>query len=391
MSLAQQEVVPLPGDSTAAQLQQINTHQDPSAAASAEQLSGDSPFRWGSFVLSPHFLYRFLYGTGIQSSPGHSSLTAIQSFAPGFSLGAGSFWMIDYTPTWDVYSSRAFKDTLGQAVSLMGARTYKDWTVRFTQGYVYSSQPLVETGAQTQEQVYSTALQVTHQAFSHVVVETDLDQDLQYATGFPSTSEWSGTDKIRYIFSQHTELAVGMTLGFVSESEGSDEGYFRPVAELTWRPTDKISLDVTGGAEHREFFGDPWTCLNTPIFELGAHYFPFDSTKWTLSAGREIAAALFENQITKTTHWNLSVEQRLLGHFFLTGTVGYTQVAYIPTGGGADGARNDDGLSYSARLRTTLRKRTTISILYQHNGNVSTLPGFGFESDQVGAEYEVRY
>jgi hypothetical protein len=389
---AQQDVISQIPDSTAAALQQAGIHLDQSGSGlDVGPSSGESPFSWGPFVLSPHPLYRFLYGNGIQASPGHSSLTAINTFAPGFLLAVGSSWIVDYTPTWDLYSNPVFKDTLGQAVSLIGSRTFHDWSIRFTQGYVYSSQPLVETGAQTTEQIYTTDLTITHRLDPQWLLETDLDQSLQYTVGFPSTSDWSGLGKLHYQFSPRIDAAIGADLGFVSESEGPDEAYLRPTAELTWSPTDKVSMDVSGGAEHREFFGDPWTSLNTPIFDLAVHYSPFQATKLSLTAGRHVAAALFADQITRTTQWVVSIEQRLLTHFFLTGSFGYNDVDYLATGGSSADVRSDNDLSYSVRFSTTLLKRATISVLYQGSHNSSTIPVYGFSSGQIGAEFQLRY
>jgi len=150
----------------------------------------DSPFIWGNFTLKPHLLYRLLYGNGIQATPGHQSSTAINSFAPGFLLDMGSQWSLDYTPTWDVYSNHTFHDTIGEAVNIAGVVPFADSLLQVNQGYVYTSQPLVETGRQTSVENLTTALNLSHRFNREFYSETAVNQNLQDAVGFPHSIQW---------------------------------------------------------------------------------------------------------------------------------------------------------------------------------------------------------
>src|SRR5262245_35038780 len=44
--------------------------QPPASDSAPQTLSQSSPFQWGFVTAHPHLDYRFLYGDGIQSSPG---------------------------------------------------------------------------------------------------------------------------------------------------------------------------------------------------------------------------------------------------------------------------------------------------------------------------------
>ena len=351
----------------------------------------DSPYQWGDFVLKPHLLYRFLYGDGVQASPGHQSTTAINSFSPGFLLDMGSQWNVDYTPTWDLYSNRNFHDTIGEAVRLAGTIPFADSLLNFTQGYNYSSQPLIETGRQTSVEDFSTALDVSHRLNQQFFFQTVVDQNFQYAVGFPSSKQWSAQDSLHYQPVPQLDTSLGAGLGFIDLSGGSDVFFFDPDAQATWAPTSKLSFNVSGGLDRREFLVHPRSILDTPIYSVAVQYNPFEWTGLGLSAGRQVGESLFVNQSSKDTSLRASLSQRLLEHYFLTASVAQTNADYLVNTTASSAGRNDKILSYNLRLTWSFLQRGTLSILYQWNRNDSTASAFGFSSHQAGLELGYRY
>lgn len=391
---AQQEVVaPLP-TSIGAILQQAGIPQPPAASepsSISSVLPSDSPFQWPPFVLRPHFLYRFLYEYGVQVRPGHPTTSLIDTFAPGFSLEIGSHWTIDYTANWDIYSNHAFRDTLGHSVSVVGINSYDDWTVQLTQGYVYSSQPLVETGLQTTEQNYKTALDVSHDLGTHVLLETIMNQDLSYVVGFPDTYQWSVDEWLHYRLSTQFDAAVGTSAGYVHESRGSDSSFTRPDAELTWQPTKKLELKMNGGFEHRVYLDYPRTSLKTPTYDFSAQFDPVETTKLTLEVVRQVTPTYFVNETTKSASENLNLSQRLLGKFYLIGGVGHNEITYVSTGQTLGVARKDEQTTYNLNLSTEFLRRGTFAVFCIRTKNSSSLAGYSFATTQLGLEIGYKY
>jgi hypothetical protein len=105
--------------------------------------------RWGPLTLQSHLLYQLSYGNGLQASPGQSSSSLINEVDPGILLQWGSHWSLGYTPTLRFYSDRALHNTYDNAVTLTGGTTYEDWSFGLSQSYASSSQPLIETAAQS--------------------------------------------------------------------------------------------------------------------------------------------------------------------------------------------------------------------------------------------------
>jgi hypothetical protein len=363
--------------------------EDPSSIASVDR--PESPFQYPPFTLNPHLYYRFLYEYGVQVRPNHPETTLIDTFAPGITVEIGPQWTIDYTANWDVYSNSAFKNTLGHSVSIVGMSTLDDWTVKLTQGYVYSSEPLVETAVQTTEQDYKTAIDISRELGRQFLTETVLNQDLRYALLFTDSYQWSVDEWLHYRFTAQLDAAVGGSAGYVHESHGSDSNYTRPETEISWQPTEKIEITANGGLEHRVFLDYPRTSLDTPTYDLSAQYSPFQTTKFILDFVHEVSPSLFANESTRISREDLGLTQRLLGKIFLTGKIGHDVVSYISTGQTNGIARNDAQTTMNLSLSTSFLKRGTVSLVCYRTRNSSTDAGFGFVTTQFGVDLSYRY
>jgi hypothetical protein len=387
---AQEDVFAPPSPSPVSAQQQFGVRmvQDPSLLFAPPP---DSPYQWGDFVLKPHFLYRLLYGDGIQAEPGHRLTTAINSFAPGFLLDMGSQWTVDYTPTWDLYSNPAFHDTLGEAAKLTGVVSFEDSLLQFNQSYVYTSQPLIETGRQTSIQDITTGLDLSHRLNREFFSETILSQNLQNAVGFPNAKQWSALDWLHYQTTPQIDTAIGAGLGFIDVSGGPDIFYLEPEAQATWAPSTKLSISLTGGVDRREFLVRPREIIDTPIYSLAVQYNPFEWTGLGFTAGHQVAGSIFANESTKDTVWRANLSQRLLEHYLLTASVGQSNVDYLFDTTAGSAGREDRILSYTLRLTWSFFQRGTLAVLYQWDRNNTTASGFGFSSHQVGLELTYRY
>lgn len=390
-AIAQEDAVVPPTPSPVPTQQQFGVSMVPDPSLLFALLP-DSPFQWGSLIMKPHFLYRFLYGDGIQATPGHQLTTAINSFSAGLLLDIGSHWTLDYTPTWDIYSNPAFRDTLGEAVNLAGT-TFLDatTTLQFNQSYVYFSEPLIETGRQTSEQDFITRLDLSHRLNQQFFSETTLSQNLRYAIDAPSSNEWSVAEWMHYQPITQIDTMVGGDLGYITESEGSDILDFQPEAQATWAPSSKLSFNLSGGLDHREFLDHPRVILDTPTYNVGVQYNPFEWTGLGFTAGRQVAVSYFANESSKNTTWRANFSQRLLEHFLLVASVAQDNESYLLDATTGSAGRNDKELSYNLRLTWSFLQRGTFALLYQWNRNSSTQTQYAFSSHQEGFEIAYRY
>ena len=349
------------------------------------------PIEVGPLTLLPHFLYRFVYGNGIQSQPGRPTTTAINSLSPGVLMEYGTHWTLDYTPTWNIYSNKVFRDTVDESANLVGATNYSDGILRFTETYTHTSEPLVETGMQTAETSYVTTFEVTHRYNGDLAMDLGLSQNSRYTQGFPNSKEWSILDWLRYKVTQRLDAALGVALGYVATSDNINEFYIQPQVQVSLRATDKITLAATAGYENRRIYGTSGASFNNPIYNASIQYQPVKQTTFVLTAGQELDVAYFQNQTTRTTQWDAKIEQRLLARYYLTADLGEDKVDYLSSLSNLGAGRNDREFSFNIRLSTTIFERETLALFWQKSRNSSSVNTYAFSSSQVGFELGYRY
>jgi len=368
-------------------------------------------FRYGSVELHPHANYSWSYGNGVQFAPGSEEDMIIQQLSPGILIDLVTHWAVDYTPTFQFYSSDKFSDNVNQSVALTGHVDFDAWRFGLSHSTQITSEPMVQTGEQTDTQTHSTALTASRAFGSSISADFALNENITLVSGFDNSYDWDTLDWINYEFWPRFNVGLGAGGGYVlvqsngngygqaapgGQSGSLDQYYEQFQARINWRATDKISFQISGGLEDRQFeTAGEGDSLN-PLFGAVIQYQPFKSTQISLSASRTVASSDFylAAQETDTTVVGLSVSQQLRRKFSLSGGVNYSQLDYgTPSFSAAGSAanRSDDVWSFNAQLSHPFFKRGTWSVFYQYSDDNSTEQGFGFRSSQVGFTVNYRF
>ena len=368
----------------------------------------NQPFKFGPLIIKPNIFYQFIYGNGIQSSPGSQQNTVVQQLSPGVVIEAGPHWTLNYTPTFNFYSSDAFRNTINQSVLLQWGTTWRNWFVSASQGYAYTDDPQIETGGQTEQQTYSTALNAVYQINEKLSVNLGLNQTFNdygqnsstnLALGIANSRSWSTMNWLNDQFWPRLSAGIGLALGYNQQQDSPDSTFQQYQAQISWRVTDKISFQLSGGLEDQEYLSGGESGTLTPIFSGSAQYQPFEQTRISITANRTVNTSAFANQNVESTSILGDFNQRLFGGPSLDLSGGYSSANYIATAalGGAN-SRNDDIYSFNARLSCPFPKRGTIAIFYQYSKTSSTQSGFvtgslgfGYSSNQVGFDISYSY
>jgi hypothetical protein len=347
------------------------------------------PLQLGQVTLRPHVFYQFLYGTGIQSSPGQEHDTVIQALAPGMLLVLSPRWTLDYTPTLTFYSDKSFKDNVGQSVTLTGGASYEAWTFGLSQNFTYTSSPEVQTGTQSGQDTFTTALTASCPLNSKMSVDFGVNQNLNYPSGFQTSKTWSTLDWLNYEFWPRLTAGVGAGLGYVNASPNMV--FEQLQGRVGWRATDKISLQVSGGAEFTQVTDDSSDPLANPVMGASIQYQPFDQTKLSVSANRVVSPSYYDNQISIVTSVNGNLSQRLLGKLFLDVSAGYNWNDYTSLNSGVADRSASDYYSVNVQLSTAFLKRGTVAVFYNYSDNTTSERGLSYNSSQVGFNLGYRY
>lgn len=375
-------------DQTPVALQQVN---EMDVFASPAPPTASQPFKWGAFVLRPHPFYQFQYADGLLANVNETENSTIQQISVGALLEMGRHWTLDYTPQWTIYSNNHFSDTFGQTLRLVGGATYDDWVLRLSQDYANVSSLSVETATQTRQETYTTAVNGLCTLNSKMSLDLALNQNIVSADQFSSYSEWSTLDWLNYQFAPRLNVALGAGGGYDDVSASPDMTFEQVQGRVGWRATDKVSFQLHGGVEFRQFVTGGASPLVNPVFDATIQYQPFEQTRISVTGSRVVSSSIIQNELTETTSAGTVLNQRLLGKLFLNLTGSYQMIKYVSSVNTSSSNRQDDLYSLNAQLSRTFLKRGTISVFYQISRDDSSQPGYSFTSHQVGFQVGFAY
>ena len=391
------------------QLEVINTNETSGlnslgAAASASEAQRSTLnaqprlFDLGPVQLRPHFFYRFSYGDGIQPEPGHKKVTAVNEISPGVLLDIGNHWHLDYTPTLRYYSNKAFRDGFDNAANLSWGTAWRDWVLGFSQAYASSSTPLAETGAQTDQETYTTGINGVYQLNNKISLDFSINQNFRYVNSVTTNQPlsdsrtWSTTEGLNYRFWPGFSVGLSVTFTYDDVTVSPDMTSEQIQGRLNWQPGPKLMFAFSGGFEDRQFLNSNVPDSVSPIFNLSAIYHLFEVTTLTLTANSSVSASYFQSQITDTTGFNASLQQRLLQKLTLTVSGGFGNSSYSGTTAFASSVnRQDNHSNIDVRLTCPFLTRGTASVFYDWTDHSSNEKGFQYNSNQFGFDLGYRY
>jgi hypothetical protein len=345
----------------------------------------------GPVVIHPHPIYRFLYGNGIQATPGQQQDTVINQITPGVLFAIGSHWTLDYSPTLSYYSDSHFRNTVDQSVGLRWGTLYQDWVLGFSQSYGSSSAPIIQTGTQTDTETYTTTANATYRINTEMSVDLTASQNFSFANQFTTTRTWSTLDWLNFLLWTRADIGVGVGYDYNELNPGPDVMEEQIQARIRWRLTDKTSFALHGGPQDQQYLTNGGGSRVSFVFGASVEYRPVATTAISLSAERSTTPSLFQGQVVENTGVTLGVNQRLLKRLNLGLTASYGESTYLNSAPGVSTTnRVDTYYSFGARLGTVVLKRGTASVFYQYSDNMSNEAGFGYVSRQVGLELGYR-
>jgi hypothetical protein len=367
------------------------------AAAFLNMLQEINPYQWGPVSFHPSLSYQFLYGTGIQSSPGTNSATIVQTISPNFLFEVGSHWTLDYSPSWTFYSSSQFQNSLDHTAALSWGTSYEDWVLGFSQGYTRSDTPLIETGAQTEQENYSTAINASYQFNTKMSLDMGVSQNFSLASNSGSSANlqnsrvWSTMEWLNYEFWPRLNAGIGAGGGYVNVDSGPDQAFEQVSGRVNWRATDKTSFQISAGFEDSQALIAGASDIISPTFSASIQYQPFEQTKLSLNASRATGVSYFVGQNTESTSLTAGLNQRLLRKFYLGLSGEYTTTDYLASTSGASTGRTDESYSFNASLSRSLSKRATASVSYSYSNSRSSDSRFTFSSNQISVQVGYQF
>ena len=387
-AFAQQVVAPMSTPAPVAEKQ---------AAASSGAASGltssvaatSSGLRLGPFNLRPHAFYRYLYGDGLRSADGEQKKTALQSFSPGIYGELGTHLNFDYTATWNIYSSRGFRDTIDHSATIHWSTQYQDWSLGAGHSYSQFDSPSVETGRQTKQSSQVSTFNAMRALGSRYALETSLAQNLRFAEGYNDPYTWSVREMLHQKTTPQIDTGIGVDYSYTAIKKNADMGALQLLASLSWRPIQQLNMSLQGGLEKRRVYSKPSADTSGPVYSGSIQFIPTNTTQVGVTASRSTSASFFDNQLTESTGYGINFQQRLLQHYQFASSYTHQETKYTSTLPGFIVNRKDKTDSVNLSLGTSFLARFRTSIAYQFSNNSSNRSEFKFTSSQIS--FEIGY
>lgn len=357
-------------------------------------------FQRGPIAVRPHLNYRVFYSSGLLNPDQlESDESTIHEISAGSRFDIGQRWTADYTATQSYYSNPIFKNNLSHSATLDGRFSFDNISAGVGARYGTGSPIRVETGRQTKQESYSANANLTYELGDRIFIDTTVTRSMRLTNADIASPQWTDADwrswvltgRLNYRITPRLSVGTGMTATFDDVSRGSDMNAYQPNLQITWRPTDRISVNAEGGRETRRIDNNLVGDLKNDVYNASLGYQAFATTSVTVTASRGVTASYFANQITRSTSAGINLSQRLLQRYFLT--VGTTRAIsdYIATANGFTAARRDRYSSYNGRLSTVLFTRGSLGLFFQHGQNATNAREFQFSSDQYGMEFSYQF
>jgi hypothetical protein len=358
---------------------------------SALYLDPNSFLRWGPVTARPHFNSSFSYSTGLRSRASTAEKVVSERISPGILLEIGPKWHLDYTPSLTFYSSKNFKDTLDHSVLFSGGTTYNDWAFTLSQGYTSSSQSLIETGRQTDQENFDTSIGASHYLNSKLMLQLGLNQSFRSADTLNSSRSWSTMDWLNYQIAPRISIGAGLGGGFEDVNVGNDMTYEMVQGRVDARIAEKLNLSIHAGGELRQILESDADPLLNPIYGASLIYHPFTQTTLSLAGNRTVSASLLFGQVTESTDISVGLNQRLFGAVSAGLSAGFRNTRFLFTAAGTSLTREDDSFSFAGSLGYAFLKRGTIGVNYTQSENSSSDQSFSQTTRQVSLNLGYRF
>jgi hypothetical protein len=352
-----------------------------------------TPLTWGPVTFYPEVIYRYSQVDGLLSEPGHPTNTNIHFYVANILAALGTHWTINYSPSYSVYSNPDFTDAFDHNAELIGQTNHENWGLVFTQGFMRSSQPMVETAQQTQEDIYTTTFNIAYLLSSRLTLDTEISQKLRYAIDYNDIKEWSVFEWLRNQATPQVETALGAGASYTEIYRGPDMAALQAMGKISWHTGKKLDLQLQAGFDHQQFNSSNSAATTNPIYDGTISYRPFEHTVITALAGQAITIAHFATESYKSTQWSLSIGQRVLRFIDLTASTGYRTSTYRPVLSEDETliTREDGSRWYDFRLDAAIIQGLRISLFYHRIDATSSDTSYGFNSKQQGVEISFRY
>jgi hypothetical protein len=331
---------------------------------------------------------------------------------PQITIGVGDiegrnrgYLRLDYMPSAILFVDHSDEDAFNQLIHLEGGYSWTRLTLRFTEDIallesanlnsIYDTTGLwanTDASAPTRVNIFYTSATANYALTPKISLQGEFNSPSYAYPGHISNYTVSGGLYLYYNWLPKVSVGIGGTFGYNwVDAPSTDQTFEQVNARLNYEVTAKVGLYASGGVEFRQFDGNRDT-YDTPVFEVGATYHPFDGTNLSLAAGRRIYNSGFlANQDFADTYFTARLQQRLFRRLYFGLGAGYENSDYFAAKDNVSAPRNDDYWFIEPSVDLLITRWLSAGVYYLHREDSSNEDFFSFEDNQVGVRATVRF
>ena len=317
----------------------------------------------------------------------------------------GGYLRLDYMPSAILFVDHSDQDAFNQLIRLEGGYNSGRLTLSLSEDIAllqsanlnsfYDTTGLwanTDASAPTRVNIFYTRLRANYELTGKISLQGEFDSPTYFYPSQISDYTISAGLYLYYNWLPKVSVGIGGTFGYDwVDSPSTDQTFEQVNLRLNYEVTAKVGLYASGGVEFRQFDGNRNT-YDTPVFEVGATYHPFDGTNLSLAAGRRIYNSGFlANQDFASTYVAVRFQQRLFQRVYFGLGVGYENSDYFATDRDVSATRNDDYWFIEPSVDVLITRWLSAGVYYLHREDSSTDDFSSFDDNQVGVRATVRF
>jgi len=331
---------------------------------------------------------------------------------PQITIGVGdiegrnkSYLRLDYMPSVILFVDHSDEDAFNQLIHLEGGYHSGRWTLSLAEDIALLESANLnsffdttglwantDASGPTRVNIFSTRLRADYQLTGKVFLQGELDSWTYFYPDHISSYAIAGGLYAYYNWLPKVSVGIGGTVGYQWVDDITPNQPFEQInVRLSYEATAKLGLYASAGVEFRQFDDDRGT-YTTPVFEIGATYYPFSGTILTLAAGRRIySSGYLPGQDFGSTYVAGRFQQRLFQRVYLGLAAGYENSDYFAATDGVSATRNDDYWFIEPSLDVLITRWLSAGVYYLHREDMSDIDFFSWYDNQVGVRATVRF
>jgi hypothetical protein len=373
---------------TERQLKDFSLSVNRTELTSAPKAYGDHLIQLGPLGLSAAASYGY---TWVKNLPYLGDKTAdvnLQSYSVNALAYLGNTWTFDYSPSWQRYSSRLFRDSFNQSIRAIAVDNFGPVYVSFEQDYRRSDDVLLETGVQTREDTFTTML-TTSLAFNQLFsMEFDGNQNLQFPKDQAIMRDWTGQLWGNFNVMPTLQLGVGLGSSYLNADPGVNSWTNDYNARVTWKASDKLQASASVGQERRHFQHEGYSAMNSTHYSASLLYSPLEGTEFGATLARGVSPTLLRDTLSRSESQGAHFRQRVFNASYLSAEYAHIKSDYLMFGVLSRGDTSDI-YTFAAEIPAT--RHGTLRLSYSVEKNDSSFSLFQRDTKRVGLNLSFRF